>query len=58
MHEKITDFERRLRILTHLRRRIKKIMYLFPSESSTFDLLHKMSDDLKAHINAMSTKEE
>lgn len=57
MKDKITDPERKRHVLYRLRKRIKDAMFLFPSKSSTFELLHRMSDDLKEHIKTL-TKED
>lgn len=58
MRDKVTDHERQLRILSRLRKRIKEAMFLFPSESKTFELLHQMSDDLKAHIKNLMKEDD
>lgn len=50
MRDKL-DREKERNVLVHIRRHIKKSIWLFPKDSSTQQLLLKMSEDLKKHIN-------
>lgn len=58
MKDKVTDPEQERRILSRLRKRIKEAMFLFPSKSKTFEILHQMSDDLKAHIKNLMKEDD
>lgn len=58
MKDKITDHEQQRRILSRLRKRIKDAMFLFPSNTKTFEILHQMSTDLKAHIKELMKEDD
>lgn len=57
MRDKIIDNEKKCRVLKGIRKHIKKVMFLFPSDSRTFNMLQRMSDELKAHIKSLSDNE-
>jgi hypothetical protein len=58
MKDKVLDREKRCNVLRHIRRHIKKSIWLFPKESSTYKLLTEMSDALKKHIRMLENTEE
>lgn len=58
MKDKILDREKRCNVLRHIRRHIKKSIWLFPQGSSSYKLLTEMSDTLKKHICMLENTEE
>ena len=58
MKDKVLDREKRCNVLRHIRRHIKKSIWLFPKDSSTYTLLTEMSDALKKHICMLENTED
>ena len=58
MRDKITNKEKALKVLTRLRKRVKDPMFLFPSKSSTFELLERISRELKDHIKSIMKEDD
>lgn len=58
MKDKILEREKRYNVLRHIRRHIKKSIWLFPKGSSSYELLSNMSDALKKHIRMLENTED
>ena len=58
MKDKVLDREKKCNVLRHIRRHIKKSIWLFPKDSSTYKLLTQMSDDLKKQIIILESTED
>lgn len=58
MRDKITNKETTRKVLSRLRKRVKDAMFLFPSKSSTFELLERISADLKEHIKSIMKEDD
>ena len=57
MKDKALDREKRCNVLRHIRRHIKKSIWLFPKGSSTCNMLTEMSNMLKKHIIMLENTE-
>ena len=57
MKDKLVDREKRCNVLRHIRRHIKKSIWLFPKGSSTYNMLTEMSNMLKKHIIMLENTE-
>ena len=58
MKDKVLDREKRCNVLRHIRRHIKKSIWLFPRDSSSYRMLAEMSDALKKHICMLENTED
>lgn len=53
MKDKFLDIEKRCNVLRHIRRHVKKSIFLFPPNTSAHKMLQRMSDELKKEINIL-----
>lgn len=53
MKDKTFDREKRCNVLRHIRRHIKKSIFLFPPDTSAHKTLSRMSNELKKEINIL-----
>lgn len=53
MKDKAFDREKRCNVLRHIRRHIKKSIFLFPPDTSAHKTLSRMSNELKKEIHML-----